>query len=483
MKLTAILATRGRPQLLLRTLERTLANIARPETRIVVAIDDDEPTAADAAWNAPVWRDPRVIKAVAAREDTLGEKYNARLGVAPADVYLAMVDYAPHVTPAFDEKILAAAALFPDGVGVVLNRLANLSFTEINAVTHRMAEIAGGFYPGYFPYWFVDHWFQDIAEMIGRLAYADVAIDTSKRPGTMGRWEPAFWGSLFTALEGERRSIAERLLAAMDEPDWRKAMLRTAWGPRIETRSRMLNEGSVAKIPSAVGEPDARYQRARARALPILQAHRQSALAAQLDRPYGQQDRKELNWFLASIKGAKSLLEIGSGFGRTLLQAGDVLAPGARIRSIDLGRSDDIDTAPALQAVIARLRAKGLDADLLLADSAADLSVAWAAAAAPYDVVFIDGDPSYEAVRRDWERYGPMARVVALHNVANPSLGASRLWREIAAAGHNLHACVHSSMGIGVVVMPRPADLARQLRRAAAGAAQPSPAPPTSKAS
>lgn len=53
---------------------------------------------------------------------------------------------------------------------------------------------------------------------------------------------------------------------------------------------------------------------------------------------------------------------------------------------------------------------------------------------APYDFCFIDADHTYEAVKADWENYGPMCSVVAFHDiVARPGYGVSDLWAEIKA--------------------------------------------------
>jgi hypothetical protein len=47
------------------------------------------------------------------------------------------------------------------------------------------------------------------------------------------------------------------------------------------------------------------------------------------------------------------------------------------------------------------------------------------------DVLFIDGDHSYEAVRRDYETYAPLVRhIVALHDVRSIA-GPGRLFEEI----------------------------------------------------
>src|SRR4051812_4756230 len=109
MKLSIILATRGRPHLLVPTVRATLANVTNPETKLIVMADsDDEATILTRPqlerMGATLWATPRA--------QSLGAKYNAGVSVEPGDVYLVMVDYAPHVTKGFDQKILDAAAIY-----------------------------------------------------------------------------------------------------------------------------------------------------------------------------------------------------------------------------------------------------------------------------------------------------------------------------------------------------------------------------------
>lgn len=53
----------------------------------------------------------------------------------------------------------------------------------------------------------------------------------------------------------------------------------------------------------------------------------------------------------------------------------------------------------------------------------------------PYDWLFIDADHTYEAVKADWENYGPMVRdggAVAFHDILHrPDYGVDRVWNEI----------------------------------------------------
>lgn len=263
MKLTISLATRGRPELLRETVEATVANMIEPGTTLVVCVDHD-----DLETTKLKFDDPRVIVSVEQREDSFGEKFNRALRVAEADVYMHMVDYAPYRTHGFDRKILDAASLFPDGIGVVYNHMANLSFPSLNAVTERWVELVGYFYPPFFPYWFVDHWLDDLARMTDRIACADVVCDCSRRPGTMERREPAFWATFFDAHIFERREIALRLINHLDEPPWRKDVLRSRLH-LVEERSAMINR-MVRGITELDPTTDARYERIKAKAMAKL---------------------------------------------------------------------------------------------------------------------------------------------------------------------------------------------------------------------
>lgn len=256
MKLTIIIATRGRHELAYETVLTMLGNLTEPETRILVCCDED-----DGPVTMPI--DHRVIVSYRPREDTRGLKYDRALTEAPADLYLVGVDHTPIRTKGFDRLFLDAAKLFPDGIGVVCTPMANASFPFLQAVTAKFAELSGFIQPPHFPFWFIDHWTDDVAKMIGRYAMADVAVDSNARPGiTTGLRDLIFWASYFDAIVGQRRAQAERLLKAMDEPEWRKTMLRSVW-PMIEYRSRWVNDivrGENAQMQSARGDQEPRSE-------------------------------------------------------------------------------------------------------------------------------------------------------------------------------------------------------------------------------
>src|ERR1700728_2845722 len=110
-----------------------VALMTRVDTRLIVCVDADD-TDTRAAVRAI--DDPRVIIDVREREDALGAKWN-RVLEYDADVYSQLGDYTPYATPGFDQKILDAAALFGDGIGVIYSNLANWSFPSNQSVTRK----------------------------------------------------------------------------------------------------------------------------------------------------------------------------------------------------------------------------------------------------------------------------------------------------------------------------------------------------------
>jgi hypothetical protein len=283
-KLTIGLATRGRPGLPSRTIGETLKHITLPDTKLVFLVDEDD-TGTLSLRNKPSdpVNDPRVIWSIEPRPDALGTKYNRMMRVAPADAYLVMVDYAPHMTPGFDANVLDAASVYSDGYAIILNFYANLSFSQINAVTHKMAEKMGGIYCEFFPYWFVDHWLEEIAKRTGRGVFANVFIDCSRKQETIGYRDPAFWGAVFQYLRPEREAIVDSILNAPDFKhdlaEYKEAMRRN--GTSIDHWSYLINSslGDAQAPPGDLSDPA--YKRLVEAACAIVKP-RQAAMQAEL---------------------------------------------------------------------------------------------------------------------------------------------------------------------------------------------------------
>ncbi len=267
------LPTRGRPQLLLQTLATMTKGAVLPETEIFVQADrDDEPTLL-AFRDAQL--DPRVKVSLAEREDTIAGKIN-RAMKSPADAYMIGADDDPPVTHGWDAAMLKAAQIFPDGIGMVYGRMANASFPGKYAMTAKLMELLGFIQPEFFPYWFVDHWTDDVAKIIGRIAFADVESDQSHAGKTQEMREPAWWATWFDAAYLMRRKQALAIIdnPAFASPDWLKEILR-GHAPLIEYRSRWINDSVRAQSKqlaawSGLSNADERYQRVRRNAVDLV---------------------------------------------------------------------------------------------------------------------------------------------------------------------------------------------------------------------
>jgi hypothetical protein len=101
------------------------------------------------------------------------------------------------------------------------------------------------------------------------------------------------------------------------------------------------------------------------------------------------------------------------------------------------------------------------ETDLFVGDSASDEYVEWRRTLGPVDLVLIDGDHSYEAVRRDFEINSQLpSRYLAFHDITGRdrwTVGVGRFWEEL-NVGHKYEivrphlelGLAHSTMGIGI---------------------------------
>jgi len=269
MKLVVSLATRGRPEQLVDTIERNLHCLSLSDTVLMVQLDEDD-EAVRSVVGPLASRDGRLLISIKPREDTVAAKWNRALAV-PADLYMILGDDDPLVVPDTDQRVLDAAGIFPDGIGCVYGRMANASFPGILCVTKNLAGLMGWIVPEYFPYWFCDHWVDDIARMIGRIVFAEVQTNQNRAGITQEMREPSWWANWFDAAYLLRRQQAWSIISCLGEPFWLGQMLRTQH-PLTEARSRYVND-TVRKTEAEGGFGytkrnllDERYQRVKAKA-------------------------------------------------------------------------------------------------------------------------------------------------------------------------------------------------------------------------
>jgi hypothetical protein len=288
MKLLISLATRNRPQKLLATIKQSMVHWTHPNTEMIVQCDADDYATLGLFTDTKL--DKRVRVSVKSREDTIAEKWN-RAVAEPADVYLIAADDDPIVTPGYDTKILEAASLFPDGIGMVYGHMSNASFSSIMAPTRKWVEKLGYILPEYFPYWFCDHWIDDIGHMTQRIVHADIRSDQRKIGTTQEMREPAWWATWFDAAFLFRRQEALKLIYALDETDKHKDLLRTQY-MRVEYRSKWINDSVRAQeragqLPINPDTKDERYLRVKNKAIVMIPAMLEG-MDPQLAREYSE---------------------------------------------------------------------------------------------------------------------------------------------------------------------------------------------------
>jgi Methyltransferase domain len=131
---------------------------------------------------------------------------------------------------------------------------------------------------------------------------------------------------------------------------------------------------------------------------------------------------------LLNCERVRSYLEIGLRHGQTFAFVGEHLAAGSSLVGVDLPGASlwgvpeaaIVDAKARLNAVKRELRGRGHKAKIILGDSTARPIIDKVARLGPYDLVFIDGDHTLAGVRADWLNYGPMARIVAFHDIDAP---------------------------------------------------------------
>lgn len=273
MKLSIIITTRNRPHLIVPTVRETIRRSRHPETRIIVMHDEDDRLTAGVK---PQLERMGARVMTVPRPHSFGEKVNLGIAAEPADVYLLLVDYTPITTEGFDQKILEAAAMHPDGHAFICGWWANLSFPMLNAVTHKMVEKMGGMYPKYYPYWFIDHHLFNVARMIDRVVFVDVVADDSAKKTAAGpvwttnKRETWLWALLFDALAKEQQEQARSIIESpdFDETPARKRVLINNF-PWVMHHSACVNSLSRAE-PGDDFTTDTWYERVRANGIAKL---------------------------------------------------------------------------------------------------------------------------------------------------------------------------------------------------------------------
>lgn len=118
-------------------------------------------------------------------------------------------------------------------------------------------------------------------------------------------------------------------------------------------------------------------------------------------------------------ENARSYLEIGCKFGDSLWKVANALPRDSKIVAVDLPHGDKSfkESLPPLQECVNALRARGYQASLIIGDSTDPKVIEDVKKLGPYDAVFIDANHTLPYIRKDWENYGPLGKLVAFHDI------------------------------------------------------------------
>jgi len=155
-----------------------------------------------------------------------------------------------------------------------------------------------------------------------------------------------------------------------------------------------------------------------------------------------------------------SYLEIGARHGDTFHSVVMAMPKGSRAVCVDLpdGLWGSSKSLKNLEACCNDLSAKGYQIDLILGDSTKQEIIDKVKNLAPFDAALIDGDHTYQGVKKDWLNYSPFCSLVALHDIvghgqrhsAGIYVEVPKLWSEIKTADSFEFVETGSKMGIGV---------------------------------
>lgn len=150
----------------------------------------------------------------------------------------------------------------------------------------------------------------------------------------------------------------------------------------------------------------------------------------------------ELTEFTAALlaKPPRTVLEIGTAQGGVFWLLCRLAAPDATLISLDLPPQERHSGGERVAIDLQAMKQPGQTVHAVLADSHHPSTldqVRTLLGGRPLDVVFIDGDHTYEGVRQDYEMYGPLARpggLVAFHDIVKtpwPACQVDRFWNEL----------------------------------------------------
>jgi glycosyltransferase involved in cell wall biosynthesis/predicted O-methyltransferase YrrM len=180
------------------------------------------------------------------------------------------------------------------------------------------------------------------------------------------------------------------------------------------------------------------------------------------------QIESEIRSFLSLARDIKPkyMLEIGTANGGNLFLLSNIVHPGGIVMSIDLPGGDFGGGYFSRKQSLFK-KFTGTDRSIFLVrgnshDNESLRKIETVLRKEKLDLLFIDGDHTYEGVKSDFEMYSPLVRsggIIAFHDIANPpaeNYGVKKFWDEIKGSYEHKEIIAdqnQSGFGIGVLYM------------------------------
>ena len=246
--LSLIVPTRGRPRPLRRVLRSLAATTARPSRVEVVLVVDADDGAAQAL------RGPGVRVVVGPPGRRMGELNRAGAAAARGEWLMLLNDDVVARSRSWDDAVLAAAARFPDRIGLVHvnDTLVRDHLCVFPVVSRRYVELAGGICPPDYRRYRIDDHIDDVFTRLGgRTVYLpDVVFEhrnavVHPTAGRVYEADPAVLAEdapRFEAHHPARLALVRRLDGGDESADTfalrapgRQLVVRGGWWPRTRT--------------------------------------------------------------------------------------------------------------------------------------------------------------------------------------------------------------------------------------------------------
>ena len=156
--------------------------------------------------------------------------------------------------------------------------------------------------------------------------------------------------------------------------------------------------------------------------------------------PYSAQKKGELLWLINKLKDPKIIVEVGVMHGGTCAIFKKCF-PKAQVIGID-----NKDTHVGLKEM-----RKKYNYELIVGDSTSKSTIEILREMTHHkkiDFIFIDGNHTYEGVKKDWITYKKLSNTVGFHDVAEAKQneGVPKLWKEIKRE-HNTEEIIEPEKG------------------------------------